>query len=227
MAHGLAHMKTSGDLVFFSFGTGKDVTGFGGGAVCVHDKYIDILTVLKEKSSVYKDDDLKKSLITVLPEVIFSTTPVYEFFIFPYLYLVSLLKRSVVDDILTGRDEYISRDLKTMHPFQAYMILNQLKGFEKRMKRRKRIGRYISRHLPLLPNSTYLCAACRTDRKQTEKILESLMKNGIDCRRDYMDFLQEHPLKDCLIYIPTHHQMNIRHIRRIIRLLKRGEKPKI
>ncbi|MCK9477477.1 MAG: DegT/DnrJ/EryC1/StrS family aminotransferase [Candidatus Muirbacterium halophilum] len=216
-AHSLANFKISGDISFFSFGTGKDLCALSGGAIAFKkNKFKELSDFLlkKIKSSKRWDDIL--NIKNTLPEIIFSSFPIYIIFVFPVFYILNLYSREFLEKLFFSDDTYITKKMTEFTQMQENIALSQLDKLKTNIIKRTEIGKIYKNNLykNLLENKTYLaCAYKLNSQKQFYFLLKQLLILGIDCRVNYIKDIKSKNLSQNIIFLPSFSSLRLNKIK--------------
>jgi len=178
----------------FSFGPGKNMTCFGGGAVCTNDK--ELYTRLKEiqiqKSS--RLGDLKIFVISVA--YILISHPVISYFSMkPLLKIVNLLGIRKKPHQLGNIKRIIPKTLDLPYPFQIALLNYELGAIYKKIEailvQRRKIadvyGRFFKKdRSDIQSNFNFQYPLAVTDKKI---FINKVWQNNLDVQEDYCSYL--------------------------------------
>jgi len=206
----------------FSFGSGKNISAFGGGAVCTNNT--NLYKHLKKQQIV--NNNIINDIITFTKTVlyVFITNPFFAFFIVkPILGVAYLFKISFKKDYFHENIEVYGNFLAPS-PFQISLLNYQMSNLDDRIKdiKNKRLNissfynRFFNKNL-LINNDNYFQYPISV--KNPTNFIKKCWKYNLDVQKDYCDYLPKiYPKKNHskdkllfhnIVYLPVNYHIKI------------------
>ena len=189
-----------GDLAFFSFGTGKALVAFGGGMVATNEEKI-FLGIKKRVDSLGLSSGVlsTKSFLGSLAETIFTGRIIFSFFIYPVLWVISLLRPGFADWLTEDKYVLDEGDVEvrsvSISPFQACLALSQLEKLQELNRKRKELTTLLTRLLDRLEeiqvqftneNYEHMGLYYSMAAQQPDELRKFLFSRGVDTKKGTM-----------------------------------------
>lgn len=219
--YNLRPLGSFGDFSLLSFGTGKHLVAFGGGALVINNKsFKHNYSTLPDAKNAYKD--FLKGLI----EFIFSGFPFYHFLVFPVFFLFSFINRDVLEKIFFENEEiFILPEVKKLDKFRCFLLKKRIEFYkidkEKRIKILEKLESIFKKYgihtiLDKKLKSYPLFYQCFMSKNKSNLLL----RHGIDNRYDYCYGFN--PYKNKIsIYLPIHYGINKKDLKYYIKTIEK------
>ncbi len=215
---------TIGDVGYFSFAYGKNMTCFGGGMITTNNNDL----ALKIRNIVYNGTPMSKSEILKaifwgLIQFILTIRIFYSIFVFPLFFILNLIDRDLIDILFEenpNKKRIAFSKIKIPSNVQAAIGIKQLKKLNDLNKKRIVNSYLLNQELgnskfikiqKLIPHvkHTYNCYVIQV--AEPKILSKKLLQRGIDVRKDWMSLYNNGkstslPLTN--IYLPNHPGLN-------------------
>lgn len=212
-----------------SFGPGKFITAFGGGALATNNKALFEYV----NSSTIKNKDIIKELTIFIKTCLYIliSTPLISYFTMkPFLGLTYLVKTKKNEDELFDQTTNKSIKIGAMSDFQQKLLILQLKKLKLRIlkiiDKRKENAKTWYKTFESKKISSEFCFQFPVIIENQKRFIWQMWQQNIDVQKDYCSYLpklikndsfSKKNLKffDKIVYLPTNQYLSIKDIQKI------------
>ncbi|MDD5089714.1 MAG: aminotransferase class I/II-fold pyridoxal phosphate-dependent enzyme [Candidatus Wallbacteria bacterium] len=208
-----------GDYALYSFGTGKHLPCFGGGALVAASGRFDT-----ENYETLRTGPRYKGVFSGLAEWLFTRRLVYAVAVFPVFFLLNLFCRDFLEKVFFEKQSGFCLPVPAKMPdFKLYLLGLRLEGYVSERLSRAELAEALKKGLTEagidLPEENpdmvpdYLFLQLQAD----EGLSRKLMLRGVDCRHDFCGFSSGRTPALSSLYLPLYAAMTFEDIAAVIR----------
>jgi len=202
-----------GDYSIMSFGVGKRIMCFGGGAlISNHGK-------INGEYHELSDDKSFSKIINGLIQYFFTSKIPYSIFVFPVFWILNFINRDWLESrFFDDEENYIIPKIYKMPPIRLFLLKKQMEIYKKHSDRVNKLSIHYERFFK--KNNTKLKPDYIFFQINSDKgLAKFLLKNGIDCRYDYCHFHDGKYSKNRII-LPLYFSMSEKDVIYILNKIK-------